>query len=499
MLAKTLWRSLTDKGLWRLTIGNKYFKKISTTHWLWNHQPGFLQVSVIWSSIYSSFDLIGLWLKWNIGNGDELFVGVDPYMDDGGDYRLPDVFIKDLQERQVSVLSQIFLDRSVLSSEGWLTAGELNLPQHWHDCWGNYIARFSAAGIKFNSEPNSLTWDGPGGNGILNVKNLYNVLERNTPNPHLPRWWHRRLWKWNIPPKLRLFIWLCFHNKILTWCNIQKRGFNGPGRCVLCKSEGEDIHHLFIHCRFVQLVWQVIRDKIYAPDDWKGSELEDCIRNWLKAHGPNSTIPFFVIESIWKVRNTGIFENLTPDVHYTTGRILYHWSEFPERKCVDKIRRVIHPVMEEDHVFGFFDGASQRGLCGGGIWFRFSNTHSFHLHVMLGEGDGLKAELLALRCLLWCAWRKGINHLFIFCDSLLVVSWFNGSYAIRAIILDHWMEDVNLLRTSFDHITCRHIYREANTIADHLSKDDIGPLDGFIHYSELEEKATVDQGQIRCF
>lgn len=207
----------------------------------------------------------------------------------------------------MTVLSQIFLDRSFLSSECWLSTRELNLPLHWHDRWGNYIANLSASDIKLNSDPDSLTWDGLDAKGILNVKNIYNALERNIPNPHHLRWWNRRLWEWNIHPKLCLFIWLCFHNKILTWSNLQKRGFASPGRCILCRSENEDIHHLFIHCRFVHLVWQDIRDKVYAPDNWKGPDLEVCICNWIKVHGPNSTIPFFLIVGIWKVRNAGIF------------------------------------------------------------------------------------------------------------------------------------------------------------------------------------------------
>lgn len=155
--------------------------------------------------------------------------------------------------------------------------------------------------------------------------------------------------------------------------------------------------------------------------------------------------------------------------------------------------------MEEGQVVGFFDGASQRSICGGGIRICCSNTHNFHLHVGLGDGDRLKAELLALRCLLWFARRKGIKNLHLYGDSLLVVSWFKGTFAIRAIILDPWMEEVNHLRATFDHITCRHIYREANSSADHLSKAGIGPLDGFMHFSQLMEMATVDQGRIRCF
>lgn len=37
-------------------------------------------------------------------------------------------------------------------------------------------------------------------------------------------------------------------------------------------------------------------------------------------------------------------------------------------------------------------------------------------------------------------------------------------------MLEPWMEEVNQLRSFFNLITCHHIYREANTIVDQLSK-----------------------------
>jgi hypothetical protein len=33
--------------------------------------------------------------------------------------------------------------------------------------------------------------------------------------------------------------------KFLTWKNLQQRGWEGPGRCQLCKEDSEDIDHLF--------------------------------------------------------------------------------------------------------------------------------------------------------------------------------------------------------------------------------------------------------------
>ena len=49
------------------------------------------------------------------------------------------------------------------------------------------------------------------------------------------------LWTLNIPTKIAYFIWLLNKGRILTWEQLQSRGFHGPSRCVLCERILEDI------------------------------------------------------------------------------------------------------------------------------------------------------------------------------------------------------------------------------------------------------------------
>lgn len=55
-----------------------------------------------------------------------------------------------------------------------------------------------------------------------------------------------------------LFAWLVFHNKNLTWDNLIKRGWIGPGICPFCFSAEEDNLHIFFHCRFAQQIWMFL-------------------------------------------------------------------------------------------------------------------------------------------------------------------------------------------------------------------------------------------------
>jgi hypothetical protein len=59
-------------------------------------------------------------------------------------------------------------------------------------------------------------------------------------------WWWELICKLESPLKTRIFLWITLSNKILTWDDSQKRNWNGPGRCVLCKEDSETDDHLFV-------------------------------------------------------------------------------------------------------------------------------------------------------------------------------------------------------------------------------------------------------------
>ena len=58
------------------------------------------------------------------------------------------------------------------------------------------------------------------------------------------------------PTKNHIFMWCVLENKEPTWGNLQKRCFQGPGWCALCKVEGEFVTHIFVHCPFIKEVWR---------------------------------------------------------------------------------------------------------------------------------------------------------------------------------------------------------------------------------------------------
>jgi hypothetical protein len=68
--------------------------------------------------------------------------------------------------------------------------------------------------------------------------------------------WRKSLWTLDFPLKLNFFTWLVAENKVLSWDNLQRRGFEGPRYCSLCKKDSETMFHLFVGCPFACAFWE---------------------------------------------------------------------------------------------------------------------------------------------------------------------------------------------------------------------------------------------------
>jgi hypothetical protein len=148
-----------------------------------------------------------------------------------------------------------------------------------------------------------LIWD-PSPSGIYSPKLGY--LKYNSDlGLREPVWWWRNLWKVKSPAKTRLFMWNVLQNKVLTWDNLQKRNFVGPGWCSLCKSEGETILHLFLNCRFINKVWKETSRLLNLHCVWEGRDLDHSWFTWWKTRDYKllRALPLLVI---WAFGSLGI-------------------------------------------------------------------------------------------------------------------------------------------------------------------------------------------------
>jgi hypothetical protein len=115
----------------------------------------------------------------------------------------------------------------------WKTSGDLGFTTVEAAEWDLFCKHLVNSGILLTDRVDTLIWNGGDNSGILTAKNAYDTLATNMWI-RSTSWWHRTLWDQDLALKIKLFSWLMMEGKILTWDNLQRRGWVGPSVCCLC-------------------------------------------------------------------------------------------------------------------------------------------------------------------------------------------------------------------------------------------------------------------------
>jgi hypothetical protein len=142
-------------------------------------------------------------------------------------------------------------------------------------------------------------------NGEFTVKSVYKHLCRNGLDRSF-----KHLWKSKIPLKIKIWLWLIWHNAIATKDNLLKRNWTGNPTCQFCNAQ-ETINHLFFGCSAAKFVWSTVATAIKSPTRpgnfsqffWWFPQFVPASRNTQIA-GLAA-----ICWSIWKLRNRACFEN----------------------------------------------------------------------------------------------------------------------------------------------------------------------------------------------
>ena len=100
---------------------------------------------------------------------------------------------------------------------------------------------------------------GPTPDGMFIVKSTYDIIRQNKKSPTSNTW--KRIWKLNVPQKIRTFMWLLHHGRILTNHEKIRRGFSSNPNCTCCPDKVEDVDHLFCCCKMVQPIWEKMTEE----------------------------------------------------------------------------------------------------------------------------------------------------------------------------------------------------------------------------------------------
>uniref|UniRef100_A0A2N9GZQ1 Reverse transcriptase domain-containing protein n=1 Tax=Fagus sylvatica TaxID=28930 RepID=A0A2N9GZQ1_FAGSY len=165
--------------------------------------------------------------------------------------------------------------------------------------------------------------------GMFDVRSYYCSL-RESPDIAFP--W-KCIWRTKAPRRACFFVWTAAWNKILTYDNLRKRGYNLPSWCCMCRCNGESVEHLLLHCPAACGLWSWIFQTFGVHWVLPGT-VTALLFSWWNGLGRHSSdiwniVPVCLMWTIWKERNHRTFEDVSKlDSQILEGFILtlFDWS-----------------------------------------------------------------------------------------------------------------------------------------------------------------------------
>ncbi|XP_056698764.1 uncharacterized protein [Spinacia oleracea] len=123
----------------------------------------------------------------------------------------------------------------------------------------------------------------------------------------------RLIWKLNILPKWKYFVWKIFYDGLAVKVNLVRRGLNCDTMCNYCGLGEEDLQHVLRFCSVAELSWNTssLRINPFENESWP-------LRKWLRSYillyhsedgwnGGRLQNFIALLWSLWKVRNARVF------------------------------------------------------------------------------------------------------------------------------------------------------------------------------------------------
>ena len=197
----------------------------------------------------------------------------------------------------------------------WDTRNEDQLFRMWKEwSWwqaqapGNDIEHFLSElydkRIAKNEEPYKLIW-GYENSSNFNPKESLGLLTGTQNLEPEAKWGKICTGGWW--PKVFVFYWLVIKCHILTWDNLQIKGFYGPSRCCMCEENIETINHLLDECKVADSIWEkgaAYFKKNHHHKGWLDITIADWPMNDFKNQIVNHLWELLLGFTLWEIWNS---------------------------------------------------------------------------------------------------------------------------------------------------------------------------------------------------
>lgn len=333
-------------------------------------------------------------------------------------------------------------------------------------------------------------WQGTS-KGKFSIKSAIRLIRNESESLDEDCW--DAIWRTPVQQRIRAFLWLVCHDRILGNANRFKRQMTDDPKCFICGAEEETTLHILRDCPAAKVIWKKIGGpathstfynallKPWVTDNCRGGEASDG-EIW-------STYFGIVAWWLWKWRNGFVFDRnfkLPMDV---SAFLQIRFDE--TRRCIqaleeegnnNKVVQVQKYVRWRSPAIGWYvlncDGAAKGapGPAGGGGLIRDhqgSLVSAFSAN--FGSCLAYKAEVLAVARGISLARNLGISKLEIHLDNLACVQFLNNKETGTGDNAHELNYCRSMLEDSSWEVKVLHVYREGNRAADWLANHGVTP------------------------
>lgn len=329
-----------------------------------------------------------------------------------------------------------------------------------------------------------------------------------------------RIWKLNIVPKLRHFLWRYASKALGIAENLRRRNINVNPYCTRCCQALETNDHTFFTCPAIKPVWRAAG--LPTQDIWNGNKtFEEKLHILLKLHD-NSNIatvsrylPIWLLWRIWKSRNDLIFNRKvipTKDIvekalsdtkdwldhhHRTESRYMGEQQTTTRRSRLGKWR-----TPKTGWVKCNFDASHHEGDQPSGLGWIIRDPHGNVLDCGMGKYQGRhtieEAKCTALIWAIQASWALGYRKVEFEGDNITIMRLINGTGT--NLRLKHYLQTIRQWRGMFTAMEFKFQHREQNECADLLAKQAVlSPNNYYLYHccpsflnSHVNNDATID-------
>ncbi|KAG2688943.1 hypothetical protein I3760_09G116800 [Carya illinoinensis] len=303
LLGKWLWRFAQEHdSLWKQVVVNKYGGLWG--EWCTREVRRAYGVG-LWKHIRRGWGVFNHHVKLCVGTGSRIKFWRDVWC---ASRALKDLYPSLFQlARDKDVLVE-----EVMELEGGQFLWNINFSRAAQDWELSTFAEFYSLiySIRPNSQQEDVLWWSLSGKGNFSVRSFYKALTHVPPST-CP--W-RKIWRNKVPPKVSFFVWTASQGKILTTDNLRKRRIIIADWYCMCRSEGESVDHLLLHCDMVRALWNEVFLRLDIA--WvMPKTVEMALASWSNIRGSKpikviwKMIPLCIMWVVWQERNERTFED----------------------------------------------------------------------------------------------------------------------------------------------------------------------------------------------